>query len=190
MPRRKKLTPYAPCEKPPGGGWNKPSATLPRTGAHVKYPISERFYLKTRLFSPARACPCLLSPVRTCSRLRGAARACPCLPAPVRACAGRRNKAADVPGRRYKEASAGQGCQSTGKHQRSRVTQERSKKQESTGTVRAEYGHSAAEARQRAHHAAAPTKLGDEPPDATARPPVALRQPGHTPAIASRRFRD
>ena len=33
-------------------------------------------------------------------------------------------------------------------------------------------------------------KLGDELPDATARPPVAVGQPGHTPTCASRRFRD
>lgn len=30
--------------KPPVGGWNKPFATLPRPGAHVKYPISGRFH--------------------------------------------------------------------------------------------------------------------------------------------------
>lgn len=180
MPRRKKLTPYAPCEKPPGGGWNKPSATLPRTGAHVKYPISERFYLKTRLLAPVRACYRLPAPVIACPRLF----------APR---AGRRNKAADVPGRRYKEASAVQGSQSTGKHQRSRVTQERSKKQKSTGTVQESTGTVRAEC-GRGQTEGAPCcgqiKLGDEPPDATARPPVALRQPGHTPAIASRRFRD
>ena len=51
-------------------------------------------------------------------------------------------------------------------------------------------GHGLHRLLQGAHDAAALIELGDEPPDATARPPVALRQPGHTPAIASRRFRD
>ena len=124
MPRRKKLTPYAPCEKPPGGGWNKPSATLPRTDAHVKYPISERFYLKTRLPAPVRACLRLSAPV---APVRGPAR-------------NGETKPQTCPADHKKKRQPGTAAKPQGSIEEAWVTQERSKKQESTNRVRAECG--------------------------------------------------
>ena len=143
-----------------------------------------------RLSAPARACPRLSAPVCACraclrlSRLFAPVCACPGLFAPV--CGPARHgetKPQTCPADHKKKRQPGTAAKTQGSIEEAWVTQERSEKQESTGTVRTE-------ARQGARHAAAQIKLGDEPPDATARPPVALRQPGHTPAIASRRFRD